>query len=87
MRESPRALDELRDELARAQREIGLLEQIGRQLAAIVDDGCGEDAYWMIQRHLDEIAERTIETTARLRAVVRTMKELKPGRRRRTSNQ
>ena len=69
MRDLTRALDGLRDQLAGIQREIFVLERIGRELAAISErcDDAGVDL--LIRRHLDEIAQRMTSTLDRQRSV------------------
>jgi hypothetical protein len=75
MRDLTRVLEGLSDELARAQREISVLEQIGRELTAIVDGcgGAGTDA--LFRRHLDEIALRTAAALAKQTSIARMMQE------------
>ena len=52
------ALKELRDDLAETQRKISVLEQVGRELMAIVDRCDEPELDPLIRRHLDEIADR-----------------------------
>ncbi len=74
MRDLTRALEGLRDDLASTQREITILEQVGRELAKLVDKfGDGADPF--IQRHLDEIARRTAAALARQASIARMMEE------------
>jgi hypothetical protein len=80
MWDSHRALDELRDALARTHREIVLLEQIGRQLEAITDGDCGEESEPLIQRHVDDVASRMARAMESLASVVRMMEEFGPRR-------
>lgn len=75
MRDLTRALDGLRDDLARTQREITVLEQTGRQLRAIVDRGGAARADLLIRGHLDEIAQRTATALARQTSIARMMEE------------
>jgi hypothetical protein len=66
-------LEELRDDVANTVRVISVLEQCGRQLAAMANH-CGDAAIdLMIERHLDEIAARMATTLARQTSVARMM--------------
>ena len=69
MRDLTRALDGLRDQLAAIQREIFVLERIGRELAALSErcDDAGLDL--LIRRHLDGIAHRMTSMLDRQRSV------------------
>lgn len=78
MWDSRRALDELRDALSRTQREIVLLEQVGRQLAASIDHGCTEESDPLIQHHFDEIATHMSRAMESLTSVVGMMEEFGP---------
>ena len=69
MRDLTRALDGLRDQLARIQREIFILERTGRELAAISERCDDAVVDLLIRRHLDEIAERTTSALDRHRSV------------------
>jgi hypothetical protein len=59
------ALEEMRDDVAGTERVILMLEQSGRQLAAIADRGGDGAIDLMIERHLDEIAQRMAATLVR----------------------
>ena len=74
MRDLTRALEGLCDDLAMIQREITILEQIGRALAELSNrfDG-GADL--LVRRHLDEIGQRTAAALARQASIARTMEE------------
>lgn len=63
------ALEGLRDQLAGIQREISILERIGRELAPISErcDDAGVNLW--IRCHLDEIARRMTSTLDRHRSV------------------
>ena len=74
MRDVGRALQELRDDLARTQREITVLEQIGRELGKLVD-GFGAEADSLIRRQLDEIARRTAAALAKQASIARMLEE------------
>jgi hypothetical protein len=75
MRDLTRALEGLREDLAGTQREITVLEQVGRELRAIVDRRGDARADRLIRGHLDEIAQRTAMALARQRSVARMMEE------------
>ena len=75
MRDLARALEGLRDDLARTQREITVLERIGRELRAIVGRGGDARTDALIRRHLDEIAQRTASALTRQTSVARMMEE------------
>ena len=75
MRDLTRALEGLSNDLAGTQREISVLEQIGRELTAIVDRFGGAGADPLIRRHLDEIARRTAAALARQTSIARMMEE------------
>jgi hypothetical protein len=74
MRDLVRDLECLRDDLARTQREITILEQVGRELRAIVDRD-GDARTDMLIRNLDEIAQRTALAVARQTLIARMMGE------------
>ena len=59
------ALKELRDDLAETQRKISVLEQVGRELMAIVDRCDLPELDPLFHRHLDEIADRMALALAR----------------------
>lgn len=59
------ALEEMRDDVAGAERVIFMLEQSGRQLAAIADRRGDAAVDLMIERHLDEIAQQMAATLAK----------------------
>ncbi len=84
MRDLTRALEGLSDDLAGTQREISVLEQIGRELTALADrvGEAGTDP--LIRRHLDEIARRTAAALARQTSIARMMEEC--GNERRNAN-
>ncbi len=66
-------LEELRDDVAGTVHVISMLEQCGRELAAMADR-CGDAAIdVMIERHLDEIAGRMATTLARQTSIARRM--------------
>jgi hypothetical protein len=74
MRDLTRALGGLCDDLAVTQREITVLEQIGRELVELVGRlGRGADPF--IRRHLDEIARRTAAALARQASIAHMMEE------------
>jgi hypothetical protein len=75
MRDLTRALEGLREDLARTQREITVLEQVGRELRAIVDRDGDTRTDRLIRGHLDEIAERTAMALARQTSIARIMEE------------
>ncbi len=75
MRDLTRALDGFRCDLAGTQREITILELIGRELTAIIARGGDSKADLFIRRHLDEIAERMVVALARQTAIARMMEE------------
>jgi hypothetical protein len=75
MRDLTRALEGLRDDLTRTQREVTVLEQVGRELGAIVDRGGDVRTDMMIRGHLDEIAQRTALALARQTSIARMMQE------------
>jgi hypothetical protein len=75
MRDLTRALEGLRDDLARTQREITVLEQVGRELRAIVDRGGDARTDRLIRGHLDEIAERTAMALDKQTSIARMMEE------------
>ncbi len=82
MRDLTRALEGLSGNLAGTQREIFVLEQVGRELTAIVDRfGAGADP--LIRRHLDEISRRTAAALARQTSIARMLEEC--GRERRSA--
>jgi hypothetical protein len=66
-------LEELRDDVVGTEHVITLLEQCGRQLAAMVGR-CGDAAVdLMIERHLDEIAGRMATALGRQTSIARMM--------------
>ena len=73
MRDLTRALEGLSDDLARTQREITVLEQIGRELGKL--DGFGVEADSLIRRHLDEITRRTAAALAKQASIAWMMEE------------
>jgi hypothetical protein len=75
MRDLTRALDGLHEDLARIQREITVLEQVGRELRAIVDRGGDARTDNLIRGHLDEIAQRTAMALARQTSIAQMMEE------------
>ena len=75
MRDLTRALEGLREDLAQTQREITVLEQVGRELRVVVDRGGDPRTDRLIRGHLDEIAQRTALALARQRSIARMMKE------------
>jgi hypothetical protein len=84
MRDLTRALEGLCDDLAVTQREITVLEQIGRELAELVDRfGGGADPF--VRRHLDEIARRTAAALGRQASIAQMMEECGRERARATS--
>jgi hypothetical protein len=75
VRDLTRALEGLSDDLAGTQREISVLEQIGRELAALADRVGEAGADPLIRRHLDEIARRTAAALAKQTSIARMMEE------------
>lgn len=72
------ALEDLRDDVAGAERVIFALEQSGRKLAAIADR-CGDAAIDLtIKRHLDEVAGRTARMLTRQTSIARMMDQCGP---------
>ncbi len=69
MRDLTRALEGLRDQLAEIQREMSVLERIGRELAAISERCDNVGVELLIRRHLGEIAQRMTSTLDRHRSV------------------
>jgi hypothetical protein len=59
------ALKELRDDLVETQRKISVLEQVGRELMAIIDRCDEPEIDPLLHRHLDEIADRMAMLLAR----------------------
>jgi hypothetical protein len=75
VRDLSRVLDGLRDQLAGIQREIFVLDRIGRELTAIslrCDDAALD---LMIRHHLDEIAGRMALALDTQRSIRRMMEE------------
>jgi hypothetical protein len=81
-----RALEGLRDQLAGIQREMLVLERIGRELAAISERCDDVGVELLIRRHLDEIAQRMTSTLDRQRSVAGLIAECGRETRRARSN-
>ncbi len=67
------ALKDLRDDLAETQRKISVLEQIGRELMAIVDRSSEPEIDPLFHRHLDEVAGRMAMALARPTSIAEMM--------------